>query len=56
MTLKRQTPKSFISVRVRKCPAATSARYPLAGPLLADRWNEDLVAECYPTCCAWTGH
>ena len=29
-------------------PAATSALYPHAGPLLADRWNEDLVAECYP--------
>jgi TnpA family transposase len=29
-------------------PAATNARYPHAGPLLADRWNEDLVAECYP--------
>ncbi len=29
-------------------PAATNAPYPHAGPLLADRWNEDLVAECYP--------
>jgi TnpA family transposase len=29
-------------------PAATSALYPHAGPLLADRWNEDLVAGCYP--------
>ncbi|MGH3180661.1 MAG: transposase, partial [Streptosporangiaceae bacterium] len=28
-------------------PAATSARYPHAGPLLADRWNEDLVADCW---------
>ena len=25
-----------------------SALYPHAGPLLADRWNEDLVAGCYP--------
>ena len=29
-------------------PAATNALYPHAGPLLADRWNEDLVAGCYP--------
>jgi hypothetical protein len=29
-------------------PAATNALYPHAGPLLADRWKEDLVAECYP--------
>ena len=36
-------------------PAATSARYPHAGPLLADRWNEDLVAECHPDLLRWTG-
>ncbi|WP_431902034.1 Tn3 family transposase [Nonomuraea sp. bgisy101] len=29
-------------------PAATNALYPHAGPLLADRWNEDLICECYP--------
>lgn len=29
-------------------PAATSALYPHAGPLLADRWNEDLICQCYP--------
>jgi TnpA family transposase len=28
-------------------PAATNALYPHAGPLLADRWNEDLVADCW---------
>ncbi|WP_250904995.1 Tn3 family transposase [Nonomuraea sp. NEAU-A123] len=28
-------------------PAATNALYPHAGPLLADRWNEDLIHECY---------
>jgi hypothetical protein len=28
-------------------PAAINALYPHAGPLLADRWNEDLVADCY---------
>ncbi len=27
-------------------PAGTSAQYPHAGPLLADRWHEDLVADC----------
>ncbi|MFI9597766.1 Tn3 family transposase [Nonomuraea sp. NPDC052265] len=25
-----------------------NARYPHAGPLPADRWNEDLIMECYP--------
>lgn len=29
-------------------PVVTNTRYPHAGPLLADRWNEDLVAECRP--------
>lgn len=29
-------------------PAATSALYPHAGPLLADRWNEDLVGRVLP--------
>ncbi|GAA5768103.1 Tn3 family transposase [Streptosporangium roseum] len=29
-------------------PAATNALYPHAGPLPADRWNEDLVAGCWP--------
>ncbi|MEO3795895.1 Tn3 family transposase [Nonomuraea sp. B10E15] len=28
-------------------PAATNALYPHAGPLLADRWNENLIHECY---------
>ncbi|WP_406314982.1 transposase [Streptosporangium sp. NBC_01639] len=28
-------------------PVVTNARYPHAGPLLADRWNENLVAECW---------
>ncbi|MEU8205629.1 Tn3 family transposase [Streptosporangium sp. NPDC049046] len=29
-------------------PGSTNALYPHAGPLLADRWNEDLITECYP--------
>ncbi|MFF4621809.1 Tn3 family transposase [Nonomuraea jabiensis] len=29
-------------------PGVTNARYPHTGPLLADRWNEDLIIECYP--------
>ncbi|GII94365.1 DDE transposase [Sinosporangium siamense] len=29
-------------------PAETARRYPHAGPLLAARWNEDLVAACWP--------
>ena len=29
-------------------PAATAALYPHAGPLLSARWNEDLVAGCWP--------
>ncbi|WP_406567130.1 Tn3 family transposase [Actinoallomurus rhizosphaericola] len=29
-------------------PAATTARYPHAGKLLADRWNEDLIRAMYP--------
>ncbi|MGW4963557.1 Tn3 family transposase [Nonomuraea sp. NPDC004186] len=29
-------------------PGATNALYPHAGPLLADRWNTDLIIECYP--------
>ena len=31
------------------------ARYPHAGPLLTARWNEDLVAGLWTTCCAWPG-
>ncbi|MFB9626779.1 Tn3 family transposase [Nonomuraea helvata] len=31
-----------------EAPGLTNARYPHAGPLLADRWNEDLISECYP--------
>jgi TnpA family transposase len=29
-------------------PTATTARYPHAGPLLAARWNEALIEECWP--------
>lgn len=30
-------------------------RYPHAGPPLGARWNEDLVADCWPACCGWPG-
>ncbi|MGN9847055.1 Tn3 family transposase [Nonomuraea sp. H19] len=29
-------------------PTETVKRYPHAGPLLSARWNEDLIAECWP--------
>ncbi|GAA2420343.1 Tn3 family transposase [Nonomuraea africana] len=29
-------------------PTETTKRYPHAGPLLGARWNEDLVAGCWP--------
>ncbi|MBB5081479.1 TnpA family transposase [Nonomuraea endophytica] len=33
---------------VRDTPTEIAKRYPLAGPLLGARWNEDLVAACWP--------
>jgi TnpA family transposase len=29
-------------------PAQTGKLYPHAGPLLAARWNEDLISDCWP--------